>query len=280
MAGEIGTIVVNVEMFASDSQLRDKRIRSDFLESTKYPFATLEPTLVEGLPATLTEGQLTLQFDLAAGRVELSSPGAGGSGWSTVSIGTAGEAAEIAYDIALVSRSLYMPPWPASGMGVELKHNWSLSRNEIDVLAGWASAGGGIDTAVDYRCQIIEIPTSSVMAHGFVGSVSSPTRTRWSTIPSCFERRPPRWQCFGLAGLWSCRARRPGLPDSRPGSTHATDHLPRWCGPATRARRLSHRPDPLSLRGCHSGRRVSDHARHPHHRGDQRQRRPARGKPF
>jgi len=75
LASEIGTIVVNVEMFASDSRLRDKRISSDFLESTKYPFATLEPTLVVGLPATLTEGQLTLQFDLAAGRVELSSPG-------------------------------------------------------------------------------------------------------------------------------------------------------------------------------------------------------------
>ena len=42
---------MNVEMFESDSALRDKRIRHDFLESTHYPFATFEATEVQGIPA-------------------------------------------------------------------------------------------------------------------------------------------------------------------------------------------------------------------------------------
>lgn len=47
----IGEIVVNVEMFTSDSNLRDKRIRRDFLESTHFPFARFAPTAIDGLPA-------------------------------------------------------------------------------------------------------------------------------------------------------------------------------------------------------------------------------------
>ena len=31
--------MINVEMFESDSSLRDKRIRDDFLESSAYPMA-------------------------------------------------------------------------------------------------------------------------------------------------------------------------------------------------------------------------------------------------
>ena len=56
-ASLLGTIVVNVERFESDSNLRDKRIRHDFLESTEYPYATFEPTAVDGLPDTPTEGE-------------------------------------------------------------------------------------------------------------------------------------------------------------------------------------------------------------------------------
>ena len=54
-ASRIGTIVMNIEMFESDSALRDKRIRHDFLESTHYPFATFEATEVQGIPAWRSE---------------------------------------------------------------------------------------------------------------------------------------------------------------------------------------------------------------------------------
>jgi polyisoprenoid-binding protein YceI len=52
----VGEIVVNVEMFDSDSNLRDKRLRHDFLESTHWPFARFETTSIEGLDAVFAEG--------------------------------------------------------------------------------------------------------------------------------------------------------------------------------------------------------------------------------
>ena len=53
---ELGEIVVNVEMFESDSNLRDKRIRHDYLESTHWPFARFVPTSIEGLDAVFADG--------------------------------------------------------------------------------------------------------------------------------------------------------------------------------------------------------------------------------
>ena len=53
---EVGEIVVNIEMFESDSTLRDKRIRHDFLESTHWPFARFVPTSIEGLDAVFADG--------------------------------------------------------------------------------------------------------------------------------------------------------------------------------------------------------------------------------
>ena len=55
-ASRVGEIVVNVEMFQSDSVLRDKRIRHDFLESSHWPFVRFRPTSVEGLDAEFADG--------------------------------------------------------------------------------------------------------------------------------------------------------------------------------------------------------------------------------
>ena len=55
-ASRIGEIVVNVEMFQSDSALRDKRIRHDYLESSHWPFVRFRPTSVEGLDAQFADG--------------------------------------------------------------------------------------------------------------------------------------------------------------------------------------------------------------------------------
>ncbi len=58
-ASRIGTIVVNIEQFESDSALRDKRIRTDFLNSSEYPMAEFEATSIEGSPdAASTATQL------------------------------------------------------------------------------------------------------------------------------------------------------------------------------------------------------------------------------
>ena len=55
-ASRVGEIVVNVEMFQSDSALRDKRIRHDFLESSHWPFVRFRPASVEGLDAEFADG--------------------------------------------------------------------------------------------------------------------------------------------------------------------------------------------------------------------------------
>ena len=51
-----GEFVVNVEVLQSDSRLRDKRIRHDFLESSHWPFVRFEPTLMEGMPDEVPDG--------------------------------------------------------------------------------------------------------------------------------------------------------------------------------------------------------------------------------
>ena len=251
---EVGEIVVNVEMFESDSNLRDKRIRHDFLESTHFPFARFAPTSIEGLDAVLGDGdagdasidgrsfeiaitgELTIKettltqtfngtvtvdpdrlvasmtatvlssaydvgpiniarlthtsdeveliFELVADRVEISSnsttdlrreipavefvSGAfaadvapiletkcvschteGGPGWSTLAFDTAGQAAEVAQDIALVTETRFMPPWLPSDLSPAFEHDWSLSDDEIAVISNWAEDGGGLDVAPD-----------------------------------------------------------------------------------------------------------------------------------
>jgi polyisoprenoid-binding protein YceI len=244
-ASRIGTIVINVEMFESDSALRDKRIRHDFLESTHYPFATFEATEVEGIPSAIgaeASGALTIHGDLtikeitapvtftgpvsvdaetlradmtgmilmstydigpihvaglahtddevrfdlslvagrAAGDVSppdenvlrtaaadpragegrfaasvqpilesgcVSCHAEGGPGWSTVELDTAGKAAEIAEDIALVTAARYMPPWPASDLSPAFEHDFSLTDDQIETIGSWADGGGGLDVA-------------------------------------------------------------------------------------------------------------------------------------
>ena len=242
---EVGEIVVNIEMFESDSTLRDKRIRHDFLESTHWPFARFVPTSIEGLDAVFADGssyevsitgdltvkettleetfdgtvtvgpdQLTasmsatvlsssyevgpiniarlahtsneveLVFELVADRVDTGSDSRtdldrelpapeiaggvfaahvqpiletrcvschteGGPGWSTLAFDTAGQAAEVAEGIALVTQIRFMPPWLPSDLSPAFEHDWSLSDEEITLIADWAKAGGGLDVAVD-----------------------------------------------------------------------------------------------------------------------------------
>ena len=58
-ASTVGEIVVNVEMFTSDSNLRDKRLRHDFLESTHWPFAHFVATDIDGLPTEFVDATVT-----------------------------------------------------------------------------------------------------------------------------------------------------------------------------------------------------------------------------
>ncbi|MBL8165113.1 MAG: YceI family protein [Anaerolineae bacterium] len=53
---EVGTIVINVEQFESDSGLRDRRIRREYLESSTYPEAVFVPRELVDFPAEIVEG--------------------------------------------------------------------------------------------------------------------------------------------------------------------------------------------------------------------------------
>ena len=53
----VGQIVVNIEQFTSDNNLRDSRIRQDFLQSHRYPLATFDIETIDGLSGKLAEGE-------------------------------------------------------------------------------------------------------------------------------------------------------------------------------------------------------------------------------
>ncbi|OWY63492.1 hypothetical protein B7486_52835 [cyanobacterium TDX16] len=55
-SSEVGEIVVNVQQLDSDHQLRDERLRHDFLESNEHPLVTFVPTAVEGIGDDLGDG--------------------------------------------------------------------------------------------------------------------------------------------------------------------------------------------------------------------------------
>lgn len=257
-ASRLGTIVINVEQFDSDSNLRDKRIRHDFLESTHFPFATFEATRIRGIPdvvdgettAELTvRGNLTIkettapvrftgtvtvtddrleaslrgtvlmstygigpihvpalahtgdevgfELEVVAERTDVDEPppaqdvtgpaapefaeGAfaeivqpilesrcvtchedGGPGFDTVEMDTAGDAAAIADDLALVTRTRYMPPWPASDLSPEFEHDFSLTDDEIAAIGEWADAGGGLDVDPDTALEAEDEPFAPI----------------------------------------------------------------------------------------------------------------------
>jgi polyisoprenoid-binding protein YceI len=68
--------------------------------------------------------------------------GVGSMVWELVD---AGDAAEVASGLALVVRSGFMPPWPASDLSAEFAHDRSLTGDEIDTVVAWAAAGGQLD---------------------------------------------------------------------------------------------------------------------------------------
>lgn len=247
---QLGEIVVNVEQLTSDQEIRDNRIRHDFLESTHHPLARLKVSAIEGLPGRIEDAKdyaLTLRGDLvvkdiakpvtltatasrrddtlhvkAATTVKLTdygigpislgplvstgdaatltidatainavnplpytvvaaAPGTsdpvaqggpsfaktvqpilerncaschntGQSGASVWKLDTAGDAAKVAKGLGPVTASGYMPPWPASEVGIPLQHERRMSDADVKAVADWAAANGPLD--VDAQTKI------------------------------------------------------------------------------------------------------------------------------
>jgi polyisoprenoid-binding protein YceI len=66
-------------------------------------------------------------------------------GYAHYKLTTAGDASQVADGLRTVTQARYMPPWPASDLGVPLLHSKALSQKDIDTIAAWASAGGKLD---------------------------------------------------------------------------------------------------------------------------------------
>ncbi|MCJ7659141.1 MAG: YceI family protein, partial [Anaerolineales bacterium] len=63
LAAWIAPIQIDISQFTSDSERRDNKIRTDFLQSAQYPIATFTPSQIEGLPESYTPGeQVELQI--------------------------------------------------------------------------------------------------------------------------------------------------------------------------------------------------------------------------
>jgi polyisoprenoid-binding protein YceI len=56
-SGKVTKISVDLRTLTSDQSRRDSRIRTQWLESEKYPFAEFTSTDVQGIPDSYTEGQ-------------------------------------------------------------------------------------------------------------------------------------------------------------------------------------------------------------------------------
>ncbi len=254
----VGDIVVNIEQFTSDNNLRDARIRHDYLASHDHPLATFSmdtldgldgplvdrkperftmtgdatvkaitrpttwdvsavvkddeftatasttiklsdfdagPISVAGLVSTEDEVKLTLRLtalDPSSAEIPtvISAPtkalaatadspsfakviqpiieancaschNTGGIGAHDVPIDNAGDIAEVSDGIKTVTQAGYMPPWPASDLGVPLSHVARLSDADLEALAQWSDAGGPLDvpasTAVTMTPEAAEL---------------------------------------------------------------------------------------------------------------------------
>ncbi len=240
-SSHLGQIVVDVSQLRSDNNLRDARIRQDFLASTEHPLVQFTTYSLVGMPASIADGQsydftivgqLTVQGKptpvtwtahgsvhddqviidatttvkmsmLGIGPISLaglvttaddvslelhvvavnpakvpvadqvSAPGStvasgpspsfqhdvapilarscaschatGAVGADHWELNTAGDAEKVADGIGTVTKARYMPPWPASAVGVPLAHSKALSQADIDTIVAWSVAGGKLD---------------------------------------------------------------------------------------------------------------------------------------
>lgn len=73
-----------------------------------------------------------------------------GPGTQHVIMDTAGVVAKASVGIEFVTRTGFMPPWPASDESVDFEHDWSLSDEEVALLASWHEAGAPLDVPEDH----------------------------------------------------------------------------------------------------------------------------------
>jgi polyisoprenoid-binding protein YceI/mono/diheme cytochrome c family protein len=93
----------------------------------------------EGAPSFVSDVQPILEQNCA------SCHQVGSIGAMMWTLETAGDAADVADGLAVVTEAGYMPPWPASDLGVPLQHSRGLSDEQVTTIVDWAAAGAPLD---------------------------------------------------------------------------------------------------------------------------------------
>lgn len=115
-------------------------------------------------------------------------------GAHALGLDTAGDASEYADGIAIAVNAGYMPPWPASDVGIPLRHPRTLSDEDIATIRSWADAGGALDVADTTPLEPVvdpDVPTPREdltlrMADAYTGSVENPNDYRCFTMDPGF----------------------------------------------------------------------------------------------
>ena len=107
------------------------------------------------------------------------------------------QARKRSHDIAAVTEERSMPPWkPTPGVGPKLKHDQSLTRAEIAILAAWAEAGAPLGDPKDLPpppkyVEGWKLGTPDLILHpaeGFPVAASGPDLDRCFVLPTNLTR--------------------------------------------------------------------------------------------
>ncbi len=99
---------------------------------------------------------------------------------------TAGDAAKVSDGIGTVVGSKYMPPWPASDVGVALNHSKQLDQKTLAALVKWSAAGGPLDVPASTKIKATKGPAGEPprrdvvmkMPQAYTGSLTNPNDYR------------------------------------------------------------------------------------------------------
>ncbi len=109
---------------------------------------------------------------------------------------TAADAANASDGLRVVTTTKFMPPWPASSLGVPLAHAKSLDPKTIDLIKRWAMAGGKLDvpatTPITAAADVLAMrPRPDVvlqMPAAYLGSLSNPNDYRCFVLDPHFTQ--------------------------------------------------------------------------------------------
>ena len=181
-ASRVGEIVVNVEMFQSDSALRDKRIRHDYLQSSHWPFVRFKPASIDGIGAQFADG---VAYDIAiTGELTVKETTRTETFTGTVTVTPDALTAAVSATVL------------TSDYGVGPIHIARLVHTSDEVTLAFEMAAQRVDLASEPVGDLRrEIPAHDIAAGEFAATVQPILETR---CVSCHTTGGPAWSTLAL----------------------------------------------------------------------------------